>query len=60
MLIGICVLNIILYAFNKVYYTWRNQQREKRWSVLTAEEKVEYLNTTTEEGSKRLDFRFAH
>ncbi|KAL1594587.1 hypothetical protein SLS60_010348 [Paraconiothyrium brasiliense] len=59
-LLGICVLNIFIYAFNKVYYVWRNKQRDRKWNALTAEERVEYLDTTTEEGSKRLDFRFAH
>ncbi|OAG12462.1 MFS general substrate transporter [Paraphaeosphaeria sporulosa] len=59
-LVGICVLNIFIYAFNKMYYIWRNKQRDRKWNALTAEEKVEYLDTTTQEGSKRLDFRFAH
>ncbi|KAF2449116.1 MFS general substrate transporter [Karstenula rhodostoma CBS 690.94] len=59
-LVGICVLNMFIYAFNKVYYIWRNKQRDRKWNALTAEEKVEYLDTTTAEGSKRLDFRFAH
>ncbi len=30
-LVGITVLNIFLYAFAKVYYIWRNKQREKVW-----------------------------
>jgi len=59
-LVGICVLNIFLYLFAKAYYTWRNNQRNKEWDALTSEQKVEYLETTTDEGSKRLDFRFAH
>ncbi|KAK7186488.1 hypothetical protein DPSP01_002083 [Paraphaeosphaeria sporulosa] len=59
-LVGICVLNIFIYAFNKMYYIWRHKQRDRKWNALTAEEKVEYLDTTTQEGSKRLDFRFAH
>ncbi|OAK93572.1 MFS general substrate transporter [Phaeosphaeriaceae sp. SRC1lsM3a] len=59
-LVGVCVLNIFLYLFNKSYYTWRNKQRDRQWNALTAEQKVEYMDTTTDEGSKRLDFRFAH
>lgn len=55
-----CVLNIFLYLFAKAYYTWRNKQREKTWNALNVEEKLNYLETTTDEGSKRLDFRFAH
>ena len=53
-------MNIVLYIFSKVYYTWRNKQRDEKWNALTAEEKIEYLKTTTDEGSYRLDFRFAH
>lgn len=59
-LVGICVLNIFLYLFSKAYYTWRNKQRDQQWNALTAEQKLEYLDTTTDEGSRRLDFRFAH
>lgn len=59
-LVGICVLNIFLYLFAKVYYVWRNKQRDRIWNSMTVEEKLNYLETTTDEGSKRLDFRFAH
>ncbi|OAL51161.1 MFS general substrate transporter [Pyrenochaeta sp. DS3sAY3a] len=59
-LVGICVLNIFLYLFSKAYYTWRNKQRDRQWNALSAEQKLEYLDTTTDEGSRRLDFRFAH
>ncbi|KAF2036264.1 MFS general substrate transporter [Setomelanomma holmii] len=59
-LVGICVLNIFLYAFSKGYYKWHNAQRDRIWDALTAEQKLDYLNTTTDQVSKRLDFRFAH
>ena len=59
-LVGICVLNIFSYLFAKFYYVWRNKQRAQVWDALTAEEKLHYMETTTDEGSKRLDFRFAH
>ncbi|KAH7392530.1 major facilitator superfamily domain-containing protein [Pyrenochaeta sp. MPI-SDFR-AT-0127] len=59
-LVGVCILNVFLYLFSKVYYTSRNRQRERQWNSLTAEQKLDYLGTTTDEGSKRLDFRFAH
>ncbi|PSN65233.1 MFS general substrate transporter [Corynespora cassiicola Philippines] len=52
-LVGICVLNIFLYIFAKLYYTWRNKQRDQKWDALTVEQKLEYLDTTTDEGSKR-------
>lgn len=36
------------------------QARKSEAGALTVEEKVHYLKTTTDEGSKRLDFEFAH
>ncbi|RSL74053.1 hypothetical protein CEP51_011677 [Fusarium floridanum] len=57
-LIGINCLNIVLYILIKVYYTWRNKQKEEKWSCMTTEEKIRYLETSTDQGSKRLDFRF--
>ncbi|KAF2664689.1 MFS general substrate transporter [Microthyrium microscopicum] len=59
-LIGICCGNIVLYVLTKVYYTWRNKQREAKWSALSEQEKINYLATTEDEGSFRLDFRFAN
>ncbi|KAH3686531.1 hypothetical protein WICPIJ_002491, partial [Wickerhamomyces pijperi] len=34
--------------------------REKRWSKMSQEEREEYITSTLDVGSKRLDFRFAH
>lgn len=59
-MVGICVLNMFLYVFAKAYYVWRNKQRDRKWNALSQAQKVDYLNTTADEGSKRLDFRFAH
>jgi hypothetical protein len=39
---------------------YRNKTREEKWQALNLEEKTHYLETTTDEGNKRLDFRFAH
>ncbi|RCK57429.1 hypothetical protein Cantr_06713 [Candida viswanathii] len=44
----------------KGYYVWQNKRRDKIWNAMTEEEKDDYRNTTKDEGSKRLDFRFAH
>lgn len=44
----------------KYYYAWRNARRDKTWNAMSAEERDEYLRTTTDKGNKRLDFRFAH
>lgn len=44
----------------KFYYMWRNKRRDDIWGGMSQDEKDEYLATTKDEGSKRLDFRFAH
>lgn len=59
-LIGITCMNLVLYALAKLYYVWKNNKREKIWSNWTAEEQLNYLETTTDKGNKRIDFRFAH
>lgn len=58
-LVAICSWNILLYVAVKVYYTWKNKRRDKVWDGMTATERERYLETTTDKGSKRLDFRFA-
>ncbi|TFK41501.1 allantoate permease [Crucibulum laeve] len=60
-LISINLFNIvILYPGTKLYYVWRNKQRDKIWDAMTPEEKSNYLATTSDVGNRRLDFRFAH
>lgn len=59
-LIAINLIAISLFVFAKVYYILRNRSRERVWSAMTPEQKAEYMETTTDEGNKRLDFRFAH
>lgn len=59
-LLAINCFNIILYILVKFYYIRRNQQREKVWSGMSPEAKLEYIQTTKHEGAKRLDFRFVH
>ncbi|KZL73584.1 major facilitator superfamily transporter [Colletotrichum tofieldiae] len=58
-LVGIASLNIVIYACAKFYYVWRNKQRDQLWDAMSPEERQRYLTTTTDKGSKRLDFRFA-
>jgi hypothetical protein len=58
-LIGIAVGNIFLYLTVNFYYDWVNKRRDKIWNSWTGEERENYLKTTKDEGSKRLDFRFA-
>lgn len=59
-LVGIAVLAIVLFLGTKVYYVKRNQAKAKIWDAWSAEERLRYLQTTTDQGNKRLDFRFAH
>ena len=54
------VLNVVLYLSTKTYYVLRNRSRDKKWSAMSEEERLEYLETTTDKGNKRLDFRFEH
>lgn len=58
-LVGITCMNIVIYISVKLYYVIRNKRRNKVWDAMSAEEKDRYLDTTTDKGSKRLDFRFA-
>ena len=60
-LISIFILSIIASAFillTRYYFAFRNNQREKVWSAMTEEQRIEYIKTTSDEGNKRLDFRF--
>ncbi|RXW20059.1 hypothetical protein EST38_g5807 [Candolleomyces aberdarensis] len=60
-LITICAFNcFILYPSVKAYYIWKNKKRAKIWDAMTSEQKAQYLETTTDSGNRRLDFRFAH
>jgi len=59
-LIAICSMNICLYAINFFFYRTINARREKIWNSWTSEEQQKYLETTTDDGNKRLDFRFAY
>jgi hypothetical protein len=59
-LLALLILNIFLYLGTKLYYVKRNEYRDRTWGKMSGDERREYLATTTDEGSKRLDFRFAH
>jgi hypothetical protein len=43
-----------------MYYVKRNAYRDRKWAAMTEDQRLDYLATTTDEGNKRLDFRFAH
>lgn len=59
-LLGITVFNIFLFYFVKGFYIWRNKVRDRKWNALTKEQQEDYVLNTTDEGMKRLDFRFSH
>lgn len=59
-LIGIAFGAIGACIFAKYYYIWRNKQNKKKWDALTPEEQDNYLHTTTDEGNKRINFRFTY
>ncbi|GAA6044188.1 hypothetical protein JCM8097_006445 [Rhodosporidiobolus ruineniae] len=57
-IILICVNIVFLYPGLWLYYTLRNRHKEKLWNAMTEKEQKHYLATTTDEGNRRLDFRF--
>jgi hypothetical protein len=59
-LIALNFLSLLLLGFAKGYYVWKNKIRAKKWDAMSADERAHYLDTTTDEGNKRLDFRFMH
>ncbi|USW49405.1 Putative major facilitator superfamily, MFS transporter superfamily [Septoria linicola] len=59
-LIGLNVIAILIFPATKLYYKARNNKRERRWQSMSEEQKKEYLDSTTDEGNKRLDFRFGN
>jgi hypothetical protein len=57
-LIAINVAAIIAYALAKIYYVSRNRWKKTQWEKMNQEERAAYLETTTDQGNKRLDFYF--
>ena len=52
-----CIL-VPLLVVVRVYYGWRNKQKDMRWKSMSNDEQVKYIRYTSDEGNKRLDFRF--
>ncbi|GMF55820.1 unnamed protein product [[Candida] boidinii] len=58
-LFGLAAAMFPILLLTKAFYVFINRRREKKWQALTEEEKEDYIKNTTDEGSFRLDFRFA-
>ena len=59
-LLGITSFNIILFYLVKAFYIWRNKVRERKWNALSKGQQEDYSLNSTDEGMKRLDFKFVH
>lgn len=59
-LVIINLISILLFIFTKLYYVTKNKIRERKWNSMTPEEQLDYKKNTKLNGSRRLDFRFAH
>lgn len=59
-LFAISLATFVLIVGTKIYYIARNNYKSKIWDKLSEEEKVDYIHNTKDEGTRRLDFRFAH
>lgn len=59
-LVGLTSANIIIFILAKWYYIRRNQQKDNKWNKLSSSEKENYLSTTNETGTKKINIRFAH
>ncbi len=52
--------NIVIWLLTKVYFISRNKYKDRKWGAMTPEERDHYLATTTDQGNRRLNFRFNH
>ncbi|ORY63924.1 major facilitator superfamily domain-containing protein [Pseudomassariella vexata] len=59
-LLIINIVSIILFLLTKLYYVRRNKLKANEWNALTEEQQNEYRKNTRLQGSRRLDFQFAH
>lgn len=59
-LIGIAFGAVGACLVAKLYYKYRNKQRDAVWNKMTLEEQEKYRLSTIDIGNKRLDFRFTH
>lgn len=56
--IGLAIFPILIGT--KLFYIYLNKRKAKVWDSMSDDERDNYIRTTTDQGSDRLDFRFAH
>ncbi|RFU34241.1 hypothetical protein B7463_g2082, partial [Scytalidium lignicola] len=56
-LVGMSSANIVLFILTKIYYLYINRQKERKWKAMTEDQKIDYLTSTTDSGSKKLNFQ---
>ncbi|KAH8691994.1 putative pantothenate transporter [Talaromyces proteolyticus] len=59
-LLIINIVVIFVFLGTKLYYVYQNRRRDRIWNAMTGDERNNYIKTTKERGSARLDFRFVH
>ncbi|KAJ5450721.1 uncharacterized protein N7458_007170 [Penicillium daleae] len=59
-LIAINILAIVLFLAAKAYYVFQNRRRDKIWNAMSEQEQNDYIRNTKDQGSSKLNFRFAH
>ncbi|CAM9019987.1 hypothetical protein WICANDRAFT_33270 [Wickerhamomyces anomalus NRRL Y-366-8] len=59
-LIGVAFGALAMCIVARQYYVLRNRYKEKKWNSFSEQEKLKYIEETTDEGNKRLDFRFSY
>ncbi|KAK4046495.1 hypothetical protein OIV83_006021 [Microbotryomycetes sp. JL201] len=59
-LLGVAAANIALFGLAKVYFIARNRYKSSKWEGMSPDERAHYLQTTKDEGNRRLDFQLVH
>lgn len=62
-LVAMCALSLVALLVQRQVLVYLNKQKEKKWGVMSADERADYQNDTAareEDGNRRLDFRFVY
>lgn len=59
-MIAVCIASGVLMILSFVWYRWLNHRKEKKWNAMSNEEQLDYLESTTDVGFRRLDFRWSY